>query len=70
VPPRDGMGRGGGGARQPAPEKRLRELGTRIPEILIDAAKGGRLTRSDLSDYLHLTTGQVDDLRSLVATGA
>lgn len=34
------------------------------------AAKGGRLTRSDLSDYLHLTTGQVDDLRSLVATGA
>lgn len=67
---RDWNAQAGGGGGQPAPEKRLRELGTRIPEILIDAAKGGRLTRSDLSDYLHLTTGQVDDLRSLVASGA
>lgn len=67
---RDWNAQAGGGGGQPAPEKRLRELGTRIPEILIDATEGGRLTRSDLSDYLHLTTGQVDDLRSLVATGA
>ena len=58
-----------GGRGQPAPEKRPRELGTRIPKILIDATEGGRLTRSDLSDYLHLTTGQVEALRSLVATG-
>lgn len=67
---RDWNAQAGGGGGQPAPEKRLRELGTRIPEILIDATEGGRLTRSDLSDYLRLTTGQVDDLRSLVATGA
>lgn len=67
---RDWNAQAGGGGGQPAPEKRLRELGTRIPEVLIDATDGGRLTRSDLSDYLHLTTGQVDDLRSLVATRA
>lgn len=63
---RDWNPKAGGGGGQPAPEKRLRELGTRIPEILIAATEGGRLTRSDLSDYLHLSTGQVDDLRSLV----
>ena len=61
---------GGSGSGQPAPEKRLRELGTRVPEILINAAEDGRITRSDLSDYLNLTTGQVDDLRSLVVTRA
>lgn len=58
---------GGGGGGQPAPEKRLGQLGSRVPEILLDAAAAGRLNRRDLTDYLNLTTGQVADLASLVA---
>ncbi len=58
---------GGGGGGQPAPEKRLGQVGTRITEVLLNAAAAGRLNRRDLSDYLNLTTGQVADLASLVA---
>jgi len=58
---------GGGGGGQPAPEKRLGQLGSRVPEVLLDAAAAGRLNRRDLADYLNLTTGQVADLASLVA---
>lgn len=61
-------GRGGGG--QPAPEKRLGQLGERVPEILLQASAAGRLTQSELADYLRLTTGQLDDLRSLIGTYA
>lgn len=57
---------GGGGGGQPAPEKRLTQLGTRIPEVLLEAQATGRLNRVDVADYLHLTTGQVEELRSLV----
>lgn len=60
---------GGGGGGQPAPEKRLSQLGHRTPEILLDAAAAGLLNQRDLSDYLRLTTGQVEDLRSLVGVG-
>lgn len=60
---------GGGGGGQQAPEKRLGQLGTRVPELLLDAAAAGRLNRRDLSDYLELTTGQVDDLAALVEQG-
>lgn len=58
---------GGGGGGQPAPEKRLSQLGSRVPEILFDAAASGRLNRRDLSDYLNLTTGQVADLANMVS---
>jgi Zn-dependent peptidase ImmA (M78 family)/DNA-binding XRE family transcriptional regulator len=58
---------GGGGGGQPAPERRLGQLGSRVTEVLLDAAADGRLNRRDLSDYLNLTTGQVADLASLVA---
>lgn len=58
---------GGGGGGQPAPEKRLGQVGSRVTEVLLDAAATGRLNRRDLSDYLNLTTGQVADLASLVA---
>ena len=57
---------GGGGGGQPAPEKRLGQVGSRVTEVLLDAAASGRLNRRDLSDYLNLTTGQVADLSSLV----
>jgi Zn-dependent peptidase ImmA (M78 family)/DNA-binding XRE family transcriptional regulator len=60
---------GGGGGGQPAPEKRLGQLGTRVTEVLLDAAASDRLNRRDLSDYFNLTTGQVADLASLVAEG-
>jgi Zn-dependent peptidase ImmA (M78 family) len=58
------QGEGGGG--QSAPEKRLSQLGQRVPAILFSAFKAGRVTESDLSDYLQLTVGQVEDLQSLV----
>ncbi len=58
---------GGGGGGQPAPEKRLGQVGSRVTEVLLEAAAAGRLNRRDLSDYLNLTTGQVSDLASLVA---
>jgi Zn-dependent peptidase ImmA (M78 family) len=58
---------GGGGGGQPAPEKRLGQLGTLLPDALLAAESAGRLTRRDVAGYLKLTVGQVDDLRSLVA---
>lgn len=61
--------RGGGGGGQPRPEKRLGQLGTRIPEVLLQAGYTGRLNRLDLADYLNLTTGQVEELGSLVKAG-
>jgi len=58
-----GGGRGGG---QPAPKKRLGQLGTRLPRALITAADRGRLTTRDLADYLQLKTGQLEDLKGLL----
>jgi hypothetical protein len=33
----------------------------------MEAQSEGRINRLDLADYLHLTTGQVDELGSLVS---
>lgn len=57
---------GGGGAGQPRAEKRLGQLGQRAPELLIAATASGRITQAEVCDYLNLTTGQVDDLRTIV----
>ena len=59
---------GGGGGGQPAVEKRVGRLGTRVPGVLLDAVSTGRLTTADAAEYLKLTTNQLDDLRSLVST--
>lgn len=58
-----------GGPRrgQASPRKRLGQLGVRVPSVLFDAAARGRVTTSDLADYLRLTVGQVEDLRGLIA---
>ncbi len=60
----------GGSGGQPAPEKRLGQVGERIPEILFAAAEQGRVTEADLADYLRLTTGQLSDLRRLIGSYA
>lgn len=57
---------GGGGGGLPAAKKRLGQLGTNIPEILLDAADRGRLTTRDLAGFLQLKTGQLDDLKGLL----
>ena len=64
---RDSSGGGGGG--QPASEKRIGELGKRLPSTLLLAEAQGRLTTRDLADYLQLKTGQLDDLRVLLEEG-
>jgi Zn-dependent peptidase ImmA (M78 family)/transcriptional regulator with XRE-family HTH domain len=56
--------KGGGG--QPATKKRITQLGVRLPSTLVSASDAGRLTTRDLSDYLHLKVGQVEDLRILL----
>lgn len=60
----------GGGGGLPAPQKRLGQLGDRLPEILFDAEGQGRVTEADLADYLRLTTGQLSDLRRLIGAHA
>jgi Zn-dependent peptidase ImmA (M78 family) len=62
----DWNARSGGGHGMRAPEKRLGQLGERVPRLLLDAASRSRLTPKELSQYLRLTTGQVDDLREFV----
>lgn len=59
----------GGGGGKPASEKRLGQLGRRIPAVLLESVAGARMTSAELADYLRLTTGQVDDLRSLMSPG-
>lgn len=63
---RDWNGGGGGGGGQPASEKRIGQLGTRLPTALFGAAARGRMNQRDLADYLNLKTGQVDDLKGLL----
>ncbi len=58
-----GGGRGGG---QTAPKKRIGQLGTRLPNALVDAENRGRLTTRDIADYLQLKTGQLEDLKGLL----
>lgn len=62
-PNQDWPSGGGGGGGQTAPRRRITELGRLLPQLLFSAADRGRLNRRDLTDYLDLTTGQVEDLR-------
>jgi Zn-dependent peptidase ImmA (M78 family)/transcriptional regulator with XRE-family HTH domain len=62
----DWNNRAGSGRGQTRIEKRLGQLGGRIPQLLIAGEDRGRLNRADVADYLKLTAGQVDDLRGLV----
>ena len=57
---------GGSGRGQSASAKRVGQLGTRLPNLLLSAADRGRLTTRDLADFLNLTTGKLDDLRGLL----
>ena len=57
----------GGGGGQTSAKKRLGQLGTRIPEMLLDAADRERLTIRDLADLLQLKTGQLDDLKEIIS---
>ena len=43
--------------------RRITELGPLLPQLLFSAADRRRLHKHDLTDYLELTTGQVEDLR-------
>lgn len=56
----------GGGGGQTSAKKRLGQLGTRIPKMLLDANDRERLTIRDLADLLQLKTGQLDDLKGLL----
>ncbi len=58
--------KGGGGAGQRAPEKRLKEYGKRVTSTLLSARTTGRLNERDLTDYLRLDTENIAELRSLV----
>ncbi len=59
---------GGGGAGQPRVERRLSQIGLRTSELLVAATANDRITQAEACDYLNLTSGQVDDLRSIVFT--
>lgn len=63
---RDWNTSGGGGGGQTTVEKRMNQLGTRIPELLLNAADRGRLTTRDLADFLQLKTGQMNDLKGTI----
>lgn len=52
-----------GGGGQTTTRKRITQWGRLLPEVLFSAADRGRLNRRDLTDYLELTTGQVENLR-------
>ena len=60
-------GRGGG---RTAPRKRLDELGLMPVDLIFGAHSRQRLNDFDVADYLDLTTGQVDDLRSIILDAA
>ncbi|MCY4069446.1 MAG: ImmA/IrrE family metallo-endopeptidase [Acidimicrobiaceae bacterium] len=57
---------GGQSGGSPAYEQRIRQLGTRLPNILLSAADRGQLTTRDLADLLNLTTGSLGDMRGLL----
>lgn len=57
---------GGGGRGQSATEKRVAQLGSRLPKTLLTAVGSGRLTTRDVADHLQLTTGQLEDLEGLI----
>lgn len=58
---------GGGGGGQTAIEKRLGQLGTRIPDTLMAAADSERLTTRDLADLLQLHTRELCDMKVILS---
>jgi Zn-dependent peptidase ImmA (M78 family) len=58
-------GAGGGTAR---PQLRLQRLGPRLPTLVLDAARQGRITYKDALDYLRLGTSELPELEQLLAT--
>jgi hypothetical protein len=50
---------GGGGGGSPRPEVRIRQFGTRTPEILLEALQRNQLAKHEVLDYLGLS---LDDL--------
>ena len=62
-PNQDWSDSAGGGRGRTATRKRVTQWGRLLPEALLSAADRGRLNRRDLTDYLELATGQVENLR-------
>ena len=58
---------GGGGGGQTAVKKRMNQLGTRIPKLLLDAGDRARITTRDLADFLQLKTGQLNSVRGSIS---
>jgi Zn-dependent peptidase ImmA (M78 family)/transcriptional regulator with XRE-family HTH domain len=59
-----------GGGGQPTVEKRLSQYGSRLPSVLIEAARGGLIGQRDAAEYLQVNLGQLQDLTSILDTGA
>lgn len=52
----------GGGGGAPAYERRLSQVGSRIPDVIFDAYREGLIPRRDLLDSLRLPSGPAEDL--------
>lgn len=65
LPPKGGSGNG-----KTTPRKRLDEVGLLTVDLIFGARARQRLNDLDVADYLDLTTGQVDDLRSIILDSA
>lgn len=61
---------GGGGSGETSPEKRVRQLGRRPVEALLEAYERGDLTRLDVQRHLRLDDRGVDEVGQLVRSGA
>lgn len=66
-PNQDWSDSAGGGGGRTATRKRVTQWGRLLPEVLFSAAARGGLHERDLTDYLELTTGQVENLRRELA---
>lgn len=58
--------RGGRGGGQPAPQRRLSELGRRTSETFLDALSTRRMTERDARDLLRLDGAELRELRSII----
>lgn len=52
--------------RQTTPVIRIRELGTAVPKLLLNAKDSGLLPETEVRRYLNVTGSQLDDLKSRV----
>jgi len=66
----DFKGPGGFSRDNSAPGVRLREWGSGYAEVLLDAERRGLLGRTDVLEYLNLSNGQLNELRTRVEAGA